>query len=137
MIKSILLIEDDEVDVIGFKRVLSKLNTEIPLIRAKDGIEAVEILRGEVSTALQKPYLIVLDLNMPRMNGIEFLAILENDYKLKDSIVYILTTSDYDKDKEVVSNFNVNGYINKKDFYSKVITNNNDINSLIKLISKH
>lgn len=92
----ILLIEDDELDVMAIKRALRKARVGNELVVAKDGVDGLAILRGEGVEPLHRPYLILLDLNMPRMNGIEFLTELRRDPLLRDSIVFVLTTSDSD-----------------------------------------
>ncbi len=94
----LLLVEDDALDVVAIRRALKKNRIANPLKVAKDGLEALDILRGTGCDRLQRPYLILLDLNMPRMNGIEFLTELRDDPNLRDSIVFVLTTSDDDAD---------------------------------------
>lgn len=119
---TILLVDDDDVDVMGIKRALSKLRVINPLVRARDGIEGLELLRK--SGQVPKPYLILLDINMPRMNGIKMLTELRNDPTLSDSVVFILTTSQADEDKISAYNLNVAGYILKKqvgDGFMKVV----------------
>jgi CheY-like chemotaxis protein len=110
---SILIVEDDDVDVKGVKRALKKLKVLNPTVRARDGIEGLEILRD--STKIQRPYIILLDINMPRMNGLEMLAELRSDPKLVDSIVFVLTTSKADEDKMAAYNKNIAGYIVKSE----------------------
>ena len=116
----ILLIEDDDVDVEAIKRGFKKNKIANPFIVAKDGVEGLKILRSE----LKQPYLILLDLNMPRMNGIEFLKEIRNDPILKTSIVFILTTSDAEKDRWAAYEQNIAGYLLKsqtgKDFINVV-----------------
>ena len=78
---SSLIVEDDDIDAMAIKRAFGKLKLDNPLARAKDGIEALEFLRGERGKVkISKPYMILLDLNMPRMKGIELLAELRDDH---------------------------------------------------------
>lgn len=109
---TILLVDDDDVDAMGVQRALQKLKIVNPLVRARDGLEALELLR--TADAVQRPYLILLDLNMPRMNGIEMLNELRQDPALCSSVVFVLTTSQDDQDKFAAYNKNVAGYIVKK-----------------------
>ena len=111
---TIILVEDDDVDVQGIRRAFKKNKIANPLKVARDGVEALEMLRGNGAETL-RPYLILLDINMPRMNGIEFLRELRNDSRLKDSIVFVLTTSRADEDRFDAYQFNVAGYIVKAD----------------------
>lgn len=112
----ILLVEDDEVDQRAFKRAFRGFKIANPIEVANDGIEALEILRGESGRArLPRPFMIVLDLNMPRMNGIELLSELREDKELHDAIVFVMTTSKDDRDKVHAYEFNVAGYMIKSD----------------------
>lgn len=109
-----LLIEDDEVDVKVVQRTLSALQIRNPLIVARDGREALEHLRGENGREkLASPFLILLDLNMPRMNGLEFLAELRSDPKLNRSVVFVFTTSEDERDRLSAYEKHVAGYIVK------------------------
>ena len=111
---TLLIVEDDEIDLMGIKRALKELRIKNPTIRAKDGVEALEILRGENGhEKLQKPYIILLDLNMPRMDGVQFLQAIRDDEALKKSVVFVLTTSDTDEDITSAYTHNVAGYIVK------------------------
>jgi CheY-like chemotaxis protein len=113
---NLLLVEDDEVDVQGLKRAFAKSRIANPITVARDGIEALEMLRGENGREkLPKPHLILLDLNMPRMNGIEFLEAIRADDDLKCSVVFMITTSKADEDKARAYGHNVAGYIVKQD----------------------
>ncbi len=113
---NLLLVEDDEVDVQGLKRAFAKSRIANPITVARDGIEALEFLRGENGREkLSKPHLILLDLNMPRMNGIEFLETIRADEMLKSSVVFMITTSKADEDKARAYGHNVAGYIVKQD----------------------
>ena len=113
---NILLVEDDEVDVMNVKRAFRKYKITNPLFIAGNGIEALSMLRNSDPSALEVPKsrrLILLDLNMPKMNGLEFLQELRQDEELKRSPVIVLTTSDEDKDRIEAYNLNVAGYILK------------------------
>jgi CheY-like chemotaxis protein len=108
---SILLVEDDEVDVMNVRRAFAKSHIMNPLFVAGNGLEALEKLRtGEVPPERR---LVLLDLNMPRMNGIEFLRELRKDPELSSTSVVVLTTSGNEKDKIEAYNLNVSGYLLK------------------------
>jgi CheY-like chemotaxis protein len=109
-----LLVEDDEIDIKVIKRGFKALKLANPIRIARDGIEALEILRGtNGQEQITAPYLILLDINMPRMNGIEFLQAIRADDDLKSSIVFMLTTSASEEDRTEAYNFNVAGYLLK------------------------
>lgn len=113
---TLIIVEDDEIDVIGIKRALESLKVANPVIVADDGVEALEHLRGTNGrTKIAQPFVILLDINMPRMNGIEFLDEIRADPELKKSIVFILTTSESDADIMQAYDYNVAGYIVKSD----------------------
>lgn len=114
----ILLIEDDDIDAEIVRRAFASRRIANPLHRAGDGVAALEMLRGSSTngltlTPLARPFLILLDLNMPRMNGIEFLHTLRDDPLLHDSLVFVLTTSDDDRDKVAAYARHVAGYLVK------------------------
>src|SRR5690606_21942978 len=95
----ILLVDDDEVDAEAIVRGFKSQRIGNPFTVVPDGIEAFHALRGTNGrTRLPRPYMILLDINMPRMNGIEFLQALRQDPELKQSIVFVLTTSNRDED---------------------------------------
>ena len=112
---SLLLIDDDEVDVMTVKRAFKKNNITNPLYIANNGLEALAMLRGtELPKLLTgQRRLILLDLNMPKMSGIEFLRELRADPELKSMPVIVLTTSNEEQDKVEAYNLNVAGYIIK------------------------
>lgn len=116
---TILLVEDDEVDVMNVERALRKNDIGYPLYVAPNGLEALEMLRdGRVPNHRR---LILLDLNMPRMNGIEFLRELRADPALRPTVVVVLTTSDEERDKVEAYNLNVAGYILKPVTFNKFV----------------
>ncbi|OKH27403.1 two-component system response regulator [Chroogloeocystis siderophila 5.2 s.c.1] len=111
---NILLVEDDEVDVMNVKRAFKKNNITDPLYMAANGLEALALLRGEGDAPIPREWrLVLLDLNMPKMNGIEFLHELRADPELRFTPVIVLTTSNEDRDKVEAYNLNVAGYILK------------------------
>ena len=113
---SILMIEDDSLDVELFTRSLESLKIANSFVRAKDGVEGLEMLRGENGhSPVPRPYVIILDINMPRMDGMEFLQELRKDQRLMDSVVFVMTTSDDERDRYQAYNFNIAGYMVKSD----------------------
>jgi CheY-like chemotaxis protein len=108
---NILLVEDDEVDVMNVRRAFSRANICNPLFVAGNGVEGLEVLRGEEMPRGRR--LVLLDLNMPRMNGIEFLRELRADDDLRCTPVVVLTTSDDERDRVEAYHLNVAGYILK------------------------
>ncbi|MFQ4144330.1 response regulator [Chlorogloeopsis sp. ULAP02] len=113
---NILLVEDDEVDVMNVRRAFKKVNITNPLYVAANGIDALAMLRGSEGKPPQVPgqrRLVLLDLNMPKMGGIEFLQELRSDPNLKPTPVVVMTTSNQDKDRVEAYNLNVAGYILK------------------------
>lgn len=112
---TILLVEDDEVDALAIERAFRHLRIANPLAHAKDGLEALEHLRGTNGREpISRPFIVLLDLNMPRMNGIEFLEEVRADKALRDTVVFVLTTSKADEDKVKAYRLNVAGYIVKE-----------------------
>jgi len=108
---TILLVEDDDIDAKIVERAFNKLRIANSIVRAKNGIMALELLR---SGTVPRPYIILLDLNMPKMGGLEMLEELRGDKNLSNSIVFVLTTSKYDEDKVAAYNQNIAGYILKE-----------------------
>ena len=113
-VATLLLVDDDDVDIMSLRRVFDELGVHNPVVVAHDGIDALEHLRGENGrTRIEPPYVILLDLNMPRMDGIELLAELRADDALRQSIVFVLTTSSAQKDRVQAYAHNVAGFITK------------------------
>jgi CheY-like chemotaxis protein len=110
----LLHVEDDDICLMMLNRAFKKAKITNPISVAHDGIEALESLRGTNGRPrLPRPFIILLDLNMPRMDGIELLRELRKDEDLKKSIVFILTTSDADEDKVKAYDLGAAGYILK------------------------
>jgi CheY-like chemotaxis protein len=110
----LLHVEDDDLCLMGLNRAFKAAKIANPVSFAHDGIEALEMLRGTNGRPrLSRPFLVLLDINMPRMDGIEFLGELRKDEELRKSIVFIMTTSDADEDKVKAYNLGVAGYILK------------------------
>ena len=111
---NILLVEDDEIDVTSVKRALRDLKIANPFFRATDGVDALELLRGENGKKkLPSPYIILLDLNMPRMGGLEFLDELRKDPDLRRSVVFVMTTSAAEEDRARAYDKCISGYVLK------------------------
>jgi CheY-like chemotaxis protein len=113
----ILLAEDDTVDSRAFVRALAKLGLQIPLTVAHDGIEAWEMLKGLNGRAAfdHEDGMLVFDVNMPRLSGLELLARMRNDEALADAVVFMVTTSESEVDRVAACDLNVAGYISKAD----------------------
>ncbi len=130
---NILLVEDDEVDIMNVQRAFRKNNINNPLFIARNGLEALEMLRAG---KIPKPHVIILDINMPKMNGIEFLQEMRTDENLKRISVFVMTTSNEDSDKISAYNLNVAGYILKPLSFEKFISSMSTLNSYWKLCER-
>lgn len=112
----ILLVDDDDVDVRVVKRAFQRQKINNPMTVARDGVEALEMLRGENGhTAVPQPLLILLDLKMPRMGGLQFLEHLREDPAFHRTVVFVLTTSADDSDRQAAYDQNIAGYLVKSD----------------------
>lgn len=109
----LVLVEDDAVDAECVRRALQVRGIRNPLFVFPDGRSALNALRNRTGQPLEPPYLVLLDLNMPRMNGLEFLAELRSDADLRSTIVFVLTTSRDEKDVRDAYQANVAGYLVK------------------------
>jgi CheY-like chemotaxis protein len=115
---NILLVEDDEVDIMNVKRAFKKNNIVNPLLVAHNGIEALEVLKGNGTDYLNPlPKIILMDINMPKMGGIETLKEIRKDEKLHSLSIFIMTTSNEESDKISAYQMNVAGYILKPIFF--------------------
>ena len=110
----ILFVEDDDVDAEMVLRAFRRQKLDHNFTIVRDGIEALAVLRGcEGQERLPQPFIILLDINLPRMNGIEFLQQLRTDKELRRSIVFVLTTSNREEDRLAAYNEQIAGYVLK------------------------
>jgi len=118
-LKPVMLVEDDTVDAMTVKRIFTELKVKNQLVHVVDGEEAINYLKNDKN---KKPCVILLDLNMPKMNGIEFLRIIKADDNLMSIPVIVLTTSREDQDKIDSFKLGIAGYILKTVDYKRFAT---------------
>ncbi|PCH49058.1 MAG: two-component system response regulator [Flavobacteriaceae bacterium] len=106
----ILVVEDDLVDIMTIKRAFKDIKITNPIIICHNGLEALEYLKKPLN---KRPGLILLDINMPKMNGIEFLEVIKKDKEFKSIPVVVLTTSKAEQDKMESFNLGIAGYMIK------------------------
>ena len=117
-LKPVLLLEDDTVDAMTVKRAFKDLNVANNLVRLINGEEGLNYLKKDSN---ERPCVIILDLNMPKMNGLEFLKYVKDDPELKAIPVVVLTTSKADQDKFECFNRSVAGYLIKPADYREFV----------------
>ncbi len=128
---SILLIDDDDVDAKALERAFRREEIASRIVRAVDGIEALEMLKGtNGKTKPPSPCILLIDLNMPRMNGLELVQAIRADEELRRSIIFVLSTSKRDEDKMAAYDLNIAGYIAKA-------TGEGDLRSLVSLMDSY
>jgi len=111
---NILLVEDDDGDAKAMERAFIKARIANPIVRVVDGVDALDLLKGtNGKTKIPSPNILIVDLNMPRMNGIQLVQAIRADEEIRQAIVFVLTTSKREEDKMAVYNLNVAGYIVK------------------------
>jgi len=111
---NILLVEDDYLDIMNVERELKKISIMHPIHVARNGREALDMLKGNGMTKISPaPSVILLDINMPKMNGLEFLAELRREPEFSHIPVFIMTTSNEETDRLAAQRLNVEGYIVK------------------------
>lgn len=111
---NILVVEDDDIDVEAVKRIFGKNNLTNPVYHASCGVDALEFLRGENGRVrIPQPCLMLIDVNMPRMDGFEFLNVVKEDPELRRNIAFILTTSARETDIEKAYDLSAVGYFLK------------------------
>lgn len=124
---TLFVVDDDDVDVMFIERCVRKHQLVNPVVRAKDGLEALELLRaGEIT----RPFIVLLDLNMPRMGGLEFLAEIRADEELSDMVVIVLSSSSDIRDVNSCYKKQIAGYFVKHDC-------GNGYNDLIGLLNRY
>jgi len=116
--KPILLVEDDQVDIMTIMRSLKEIHVANPVVSKENGEDALAYLQNPDNA---RPCIILLDLNMPIMNGIEFLKMAKQDDQLKSIPVVVLTTSEEQQDKVNSFNFGVAGYMAKPVDYRQFV----------------
>ncbi len=110
----LLLVEDNDLDVFMVQRMMRKLSLDYPIIHAKNGEEALKILRPQGrDSSLVPPFVMILDINMPRMGGFELLDELGDDEILSQIPVYMVSTSTRQKDKDRAMTYRIRGYVVK------------------------
>ena len=109
--KTVLLIEDDYLDVESVRRTFAKMKIMHKLHVAHNGVDALTMLTSEEGKII--PDIILLDINMPKMNGVEFLSIIKNYSRLKNISIFVITTSEEEYDKAAVEHLGISGYISK------------------------
>lgn len=110
----ILLVEDDDVDAESVVRGLARADIHNPLVRARDGVDAMDTLLGtNGKQRLEPPYLLLIDITMPRLDGLGLIRKIRSNRKLKRTIIFVLTTSDSERDCAAAYDAHVAGYILK------------------------
>lgn len=125
--KPILLVEDDYVDVMTVKRALREINLQNDLVVAENGEQALDYLEDASN---ERPGIILLDLNMPRMNGIEFLQVVKQHEQHRIIPIIVLTTSSQEKDRVESFKMSVAGYMTKPVIYTEFV-------DVMKIIDKY
>lgn len=124
--KPILLVEDDQIDAMTVKRALKELHVTNSLVHQENGEAALTYLQDPKN---ERPCIILLDLNMPLMNGIEFLQVIKHDEALRRIPVVVLTTSEEQQDKVNSFDLGVAGYMAKPVDYRQFVEVMRSINS--------
>lgn len=127
---NLLVVDDDEVDVQAVVRAVRKSGMSFGLFTAGGVDQALELLRQESNDEGAKPFLVLLDLNMPGRDGFSFLEELRADAQLSKSIVFVLSTSEHESDRQRAYEHMVAGYLVKSDIAP-------DYDRLVKLVADY
>lgn len=125
----LLLVEDDDFDVMFMQRSIKKSSYDVTFVVARDGSEAIELLKADV---VKRPYVIVTDINMPGMSGHEMIEEIRSDESLKNSVIFVLSSSELSADIDKAYENNIMGYISKQQSSENV---ENSIDMLLKYCS--
>lgn len=118
---SFLLVDDDEIDRMSFRRAFRKRKILNEIVEAEDGVQALDIMLGRNGESrISRPYILVVDINMPRMNGLELIEAIRQHGELRDTIVFVLSTSQADEDRCAAYANNIAGYIIKSGIESSL-----------------
>jgi CheY-like chemotaxis protein len=118
---TIILVEDDDVEALTVTRSLQKAKIVNRLVRATDGVEALELLRGVGPVKVEPPYLLLVDIHMPRLDGIGLIKAIRADPQLTRALIFVLTTSQDDRDKVAAYDLHVAGYIVKSNTHAELL----------------
>jgi len=118
---TIVLVEDDDVEALTVMRSLRTAKIVNRLVRATDGVEALKLLRGTGEQAVTPPYLLLVDIHMPRLDGIAFIREVRADPLLTRAVIFVLTTSKDDRDKVAAYDLHVAGYIVKSNAHEELL----------------
>lgn len=127
---NLLVVDDDSVDVEAVVRAVRRSRLPFGLYTSKSAEEGLEVLRRESNAGEARPFLILLDLNMPGTDGFEFLETLRSDEQLKRSVVFVLSTSDHEDDRRRAYGHLVAGYMVKRDVAPRY-------DQLVELVAKY
>lgn len=118
----IVIVDDDQVDVKAIKRGFTKAGLDCPVHWAKDGMEALAVLHGEEGNPplLGTPLLLLVDINMPRMGGVEFIKEIQECENNESCSIFVLTTAKKAEEIQSTYNFDITGYIVKEDIESEI-----------------
>jgi len=118
---TIILVEDDDVEALTVTRCLRKAKIANRLVRATDGVEALALLRGHGSERVEPPYLLLVDIRMPRLDGIGLIREIRADPQLTRAVIFVLTTSKDDRDMIAAYDLHVAGYIVKSNTHEELL----------------